>query len=123
MARKKWPKALEKRVFESANGNCYHCGKKLRFSPRNTWHIDHHPVAYRDIEDQCCIGVTDEHDETNLKLSCVKCNLSHKHEVTTWCGDTQFPCKKRFWRKTVCVAISVFALAATNLLTHALSRC
>lgn len=123
MHRKKWPKALEKRVFAKTNGTCYHCRKKLTFSPRNSWNIDHFPVAFRDIEDQCCLGVIDQHDESNLQPSCVACNVSHLHEEAKWCGDTQFPCKKKFWRKTLYVSLTVFALGATNLLTYAIASC
>ena len=99
MTRPKWPRDYARIVFDSSGGACHHCKADLRFEPRSGWHIDHHPVAYRDIEDQCCFGVTDPLDLSNLVASCPSCNMGHAHEKERWCGRTQFPCKKRFFRR------------------------
>ena len=59
MPRPKWPKELVRHVFDKGNGRCHHCSKQLRFEEAQgttrQWEIDHYPVAYRDVEDQCCI--------------------------------------------------------------------
>ena len=99
MVRPKWPKPLVKLVFDKDAGKCHHCGVKLRFrepSGPRMWEIDHFPVVYRDIEDQCCIGVTDPLEPTNLVASCRTCNRSHAHEVSRWCGHSQPRCRKRW---------------------------
>ena len=44
------------------------------------WEIDHYPVQYVDIENQCCFGVTDPLDIDNLVPSCGYCNKSHNFE-------------------------------------------
>ena len=71
----------------NGEGNCWHCGTPLDASK---FHVDHHPVAYRDIEDQICFGVTDPKDMTNLVPSCPTCNTSHAHEISNCSGHTQF---------------------------------
>ena len=104
MGRPKWPKDYPLIVFNKTNGTCYHCDKKIIFEQRikkqgpNYWEIDHYPVKYKDIRNQCCIGVTDSLDIDNLVPSCGPCNKSHKFEVNnTYCcciKSSQFPCKK-----------------------------
>ena len=98
MTRPRWPKHYPRLVYDKDRGACHHCGTPLRFEERNTWHIDHFPVAYRDIEDQCCFGVRDPLDMSNLVLSCVSCNVSHVHERRIWCGRSQIRCKKVWFR-------------------------
>ena len=54
-------------------GKCWHCNKRIYFNNRKhglkgAWHIDHYPVVYRDIENQCCIGITDPLLVSNLYL-------------------------------------------------------
>jgi len=82
-------------------GNCWHCGKKLvfknrTFGKRGAWHIDHYPVVYRDIENQCCLGVTDPRCLTNLVPSCISCNITHKNEKSyrIWGGRSQCKCEE-----------------------------
>lgn len=104
-SRPKWPKALVKQVFDKGEGKCWHCGKAIAFEHRkvsdgeDAWHIDHHPVPYRDIEGQCCIGVTDPMELSNLVPSCVACNVSHQHEVSecVYCGRSQMRCHVGYW--------------------------
>jgi len=102
--RPKWPEGYDKLVYNKTNGKCYHCNKQIKFNQRtkkqgeNYWEIDHYPVQYKDIEEQCCIGVTDSLDIDNLVPSCGYCNKSHKfeHKKTYCCciKSSQFPCKK-----------------------------
>ena len=103
--RKNYSKKIVDEVYKKTNGRCYHCNKKLIYKYRlpsqsnNYWNIDHYPVKYKDIENQCCIGVTDQLDLNNLVPSCGYCNKSHKYEINNnyCCGlykSSQFPCKK-----------------------------
>ena len=116
--RKKWPAGLEKEIFDKTSGKCYHCNKKLVFNHRKktdgrgAWNMDHYPVVYRDIEDQICCGITNQHDPNNIVAACVDCNKSHKHEKKYWCycGDSQFPCKKKFFIKLYLILIHVLIL-------------
>lgn len=96
MGRPRWTKQIEDDVYHKGEGKCHHCHCDLPREPRSGWHIDHFPVAYRDIEDQVCCGVTDARDVRNLVLSCPRCNMSHKHEEARWCGYTQCPCRRRW---------------------------
>ena len=74
-------------------GHCWHCGKaifrKERVRGEGAWHVDHWPVALRDIHGQVLCGVTDPHDVANLVPSCLTCNTSHRHERTRWHGGSQ----------------------------------
>tara|TARA_B110000971_G_scaffold133382_1_gene136514 strand:+ start:2120 stop:2545 length:426 start_codon:yes stop_codon:yes gene_type:complete len=120
MTRKKWPKQLINDVYYKetnpyGSGKCWHCGKKIVFTQRKHsdkygWHIDHFPIVYRDIEDQLCCGVTDQHDINNLVPSCVSCNISHEFEVTHpyYCNKTQPYCKKKCFNKLLIVSIIGF---------------
>lgn len=65
---------------------CWHCGEALSLE---AFHVDHYPVAFRDIEDQVCLGVVDAKDAANLVPSCPSCNLGHAHEGRLWCGASQ----------------------------------
>ena len=86
-------------------GNCWHCSKKLYFTKRRksdgpgAWHIDHYPIPFADIEDQCCCGITNQKDIHNLVPACVECNLSHRRENDhiRWyhCGRSQSWCGSR----------------------------
>ena len=71
--------------------HCWHCG--LDLEKQNTFHVDHYPVAFRDITHQICWGVRDPKDLNNLVPSCVSCNTSHTHESHHWCGASQCRCK------------------------------
>ena len=92
----KWRQAVYYRVGNPFKiGHCWHCGIRLSLEKSNVngdWHIDHWPVPYREIDGQCCIGVTDPLDINNLVPSCVKCNVSHKYErrYFIYCGRSQF---------------------------------
>ena len=97
MPRPRWSKALLRSVYARASGHCHHCGVALPWDTPRTWHVDHHPVRYADIEDQVCVGVTDPRDESNLVASCAACNTSHAHERDVWFGHSQFPCKRRWF--------------------------
>ena len=112
--RPKIPKRLAEQILLSTGKRCYHCGCRLNEHKRSSYHIDHHPVAYRDVEDQCCFGVTDPLEAANLVPSCVKCNVSHRNEIERWyyCGKTQFPCKRRAWRRA---GVFLLFLASTSL--------
>ena len=94
-------------------GHCWHCGKKLVFKNRlygkqGAWHIDHFPVVYRDIENQCCCGVTDPKCLTNLVPSCVACNISHNNEQRLFlcCRRSQCKCEGN------CVCWTIFKILA-----------
>ena len=101
MGRPKFSGALREEVLQKTNGRCKHCNAAL---VGNDWDVDHFPVVYRDIEDQCycwpCGTVVDPLDLSNLQPSCCKCNRSHKHERKVWlfCGRTQLRIR-RLWLK------------------------
>lgn len=85
-------------------GRCWHCGIRIQFKNRNkrdgrgAWHMDHHPIPYIDVEDQCCLGITDERDLSNVVPACVSCNLSHAFESSGrwyYCGRRQNPLGSR----------------------------
>ena len=108
MPRPRWPKHVENNLKKRA-WECHHCKKKLNLEDRKSWHIDHFPIPYRDIEDQCCCGITDPFDETNLVVSCPQCNMSHKFEAEgRWCGRTQFPCLQTVFHKVKIFALGTF---------------
>ena len=81
MPRPRWSKALLRSVYARASGHCHHCGVALPWDTPRTWHVDHHPVRYADIEDQVCVGVTDPRDESNLVASCAACCAPRKLDV------------------------------------------
>ena len=76
-SRPKIPRRLAEFVFDRDGGKCVHCGKVLTKSKRSSYHLDHYPVQYRDIEGQLCCGVTSALDETNLVLSCPPVSYTH----------------------------------------------
>ena len=114
MPRPKFTTAERKRVLERADnphgaGGCWHCGVTLIGS----WDVDHHPCAYRDIENQICCGVRDPKEFSNLVPSCQSCNRSHQFESSAWCGYSQCPCTV----KCVCMLTSFLAaLVVTGVL-------
>lgn len=131
MTRKKIPNNLVYSTFyrnDNPNeiGSCWHCGKKLIFKNRGTkkkngiWQIDHYPVPYRDLEDQIFIGIKDPLNPVNLVPSCVQCNLSHKYEISKWyyCNQSQFPCKKKFFKKICIIFSSIYLFAITILFLY-----
>lgn len=93
-------------VIKKTDGKCFHCQKNLLIE--RVWDVDHHPVVYRDIEDQCwcwpCGTVVDVADINNLQPSCVACNRSHKHEhgKCIFCGHTQLRIRKTYVKLVIC---------------------
>uniref|UniRef100_A0A6C0KFB0 HNH endonuclease n=1 Tax=viral metagenome TaxID=1070528 RepID=A0A6C0KFB0_9ZZZZ len=77
MGRPTFTQAQRAAVSAKTGNKCFHCGRELA----SGWHVDHHPVPFRDIEDNvCCWGVTDPVACDNLKPSCPSCNTSHRYE-------------------------------------------
>lgn len=131
MTRKKIPKNVIYSTFyriDNPNniGNCWHCGKKIIFKKRGNknkkgiWQIDHYPIPYRDLEDQTLIGIKDPLNPINLVPSCVDCNLSHKNEISKWyyCNQSQFPCKKRFFKKVLTLIALLYLITITLLFIY-----
>ena len=123
MGRKKIPKQIIYNTFyrlDNPNriGHCWHCGKRIYFKNRSSqkkngaWQIDHHPIPYRDIEDQVLIGIINPNYEKNLVSACLECNLSHKYENSKiyYCNNSQFPCKKKFIKKICIIIIIIYSL-------------
>ena len=102
-SRPKWTREVEQTVWTQGGGYCHHCQVQLQREPRSGWHIDHFPVAYRDIEDQVCWGVRDPRDPRNLVVSCPACNMSHAHERDVCLGHTQCRCRRQ-WAQTASLA-------------------
>jgi len=99
MPRPRFSATVARAVLAKTGGACHHCGGALDAEERRQWHIDHWPVRYADIDDQCgCCGMflTDPSDVANLVPSCVACNTSHRNEVTRYCGHSQ-PRIRRSW--------------------------
>ena len=98
MPRPKFSKKLKELVFNKTKGKCYHCESLLE----EKWDVDHYPVVYRDIKDQCyCFPfgkVTDPLDPNNLQPSCVNCNRSGKYEEIKcyYCNHTQLRVRKSY---------------------------
>ena len=79
----------------------HHCQAQLQREPRSGWHIDHFPVAYRDIEDQVLRRA--RRGPRNLVVSCPACNMSHAHERDVCLGHTQCRCRRQ-WAQTASLA-------------------
>ena len=81
--------ALRLDVIDKTGGVCVHCGAHLE----SGWHIDHHPIPFRDIENNvCCCAIRDPKLLSNLQPSCSACNVGHQHEPPNrawFCGHTQ----------------------------------
>ena len=118
-----WPIDLVRQTYAKTNGRCFHCGAALPWvkGGRRTWHMDHHPVAYRDIEDQVCFGVRDPLDPTNVVPSCAACNTSHAHERSVCCGYTQCRCRRRWCAYSF--VVSTWAAMLLCIGTLALRQC
>lgn len=94
-------------------GTCWHCGCTI---PCEAFHIDHHPVLFRDIENQVCLGVVDAKDASNLVPSCPPCNLSHAHESRVFCGASQLRVTRLgLWQSC---AMGALGTIAVNLCLH-----
>ena len=80
MTRPKFSQELRLQVWNKTHGKCLHCKLILP----DEWDIDHYPVVYRDIEDQCycwpCGSITNPLSLDNLQPSCKSCNRSGKYE-------------------------------------------
>ena len=100
MGRPRFTRAVRDDVYAKTDGVCFHCGEALA----GNWDVDHFPVVYRDIEDQCycwpCGTVVDPLLVENLQPSCCTCNRSHRFERGRWwlCGHTQLRIRK-MWIK------------------------
>ncbi len=114
MTRPKFSKKLREKILKKNKSKCYHCNIILN---DNKWDIDHYPVVYRDIEDQCycfpCGTVTDPLEENNLQPSCVSCNRSgqYEHKKCYYCGHSQLRINKKyikvFLTHFICIAIGL----------------
>jgi hypothetical protein len=97
------PELVRQVYFRAGNphgiGRCWHCGCSLPWDPGapRTWHVDHWPVARRDIVDQVLVGVRDPQQRDNLVPACIPCNTSHKYEIRRWywLGRSQPPVTSR----------------------------
>ncbi len=110
MPRHKFSDKIRKNVLEKTNGRCYHCNIAI-FEER--WDVDHYPVRYEDIENQCgcmpCGNITDPYDISNLQPSCVRCNRSHKYEKRKcwYCGHSQLRINKQYIKLFVSHLITI----------------
>ena len=97
--RPKFNKREREEVLKKTQGTCFHCKKVLE----GTWHCDHHPVLWRDVEDQACWGVRDGKDLSNVVPACVECNCSHKYERTPYCCGrySQPRCRQSYLIRTL----------------------
>lgn len=95
MTRPRFSHSTRAQVAAKTNGRCFHCNKALS----DGWHVDHHPIPFRDIENNiCCCALTDPEAIDNLQPSCPSCNTSHKFEpagAPRYCGHTQLFCSRR----------------------------
>ena len=101
--RPQWPRGLPQKIWDEQNGICYHC--KIQLPPRDEtprkYDIDHHPIPFRDIADNCCphccIDVSDPLERNNLVATHVVCNRSHTYEKSSsmYCGHAQCFCPRR----------------------------
>ena len=114
MVRPKFSKNLRNKIWNKNKGKCYHCQTKLF---ENKWDVDHYPVVYRDIEDQCycfpCGTVTDPLDERNLQPACIACNRSgqYEHKKFYYCGHSQLRINKKYIKNFlthfICIIIGI----------------
>ena len=100
-----------------AIGGCWHCGRAIALD--SDWHVDHHPVPLRDIEDQVCCGVTNPKDFDNLVPSCVACNVGHAYEASHCCGHGQLRCTCSM----ITTAAALFFAMTTLIATAAAVSC
>ena len=98
MVRPKFSQDLRLQIWNKTHGKCFHCKIILP----EEWDIDHYPVVYRDIEDQCyCwpLGTTTNPlSINNLQPSCKSCNRSGKFEKnkSIYCGHSQLRIRKTY---------------------------
>jgi hypothetical protein len=113
-ARKAWPSGLRLRVLQRSDNPwgpncCWHCGVVLL---GRSFHVDHHPIPFRDVESQLCCGITHEHDLRNLKPACPACNTSHRFEPsghTCFCGRSQCCCVRQVVQALVLFVVGFLA--------------
>lgn len=116
------PELVRQVYFRAGNphgvGCCWHCGCFLQWdaSAPRTWHVDHWPVARRDIVNQVLVGVRDPQQRDNLVPACIPCNTSHRHEVRRWywLGRSQPPVTAKHLL-TAATAAAALLLAALLL--------
>jgi len=110
MPRPKFNDKIRQDVLNKTNGRCYHCNIAI-FEER--WDVDHYPVRYEDIENQCgcmpCGNITDPYDISNLQPSCIRCNRSHKYEKRKcwYCGHSQLRINKQYIKLFVSHLITI----------------
>lgn len=95
-SRPAWRAGDRLQVLENGGYRCRHCKTLLGLD--QAWDMDHFPVPWRDIEDQCCCGVTNGRDLSNVVPACKECNRTHRYErkgVWCFCGRTQHCCCRR----------------------------
>ena len=113
MPRPKFSQELRLQVWNKTHGKCLHCKLILP----DEWDIDHYPVVYRDIEDQCycwpCGSITNPLSLDNLQPSCKSCNRSGKYEKSKgiYCGHSQLRIRKTyiffFFSHSLCIGIGM----------------
>ena len=109
--RPKFSPKVREVVWLKTSGQCFHCCKELEFD--GDWDVDHYPVVYRDIEDQCyCwpLGtVVDPLEIDNLQPSCVACNRSHEYErkIKAFCGHSQLRIPRTPVRRALIVLLMI----------------
>lgn len=102
------------KIWDKHNGFCIHCNKKLpsKLGNPRKYDIDHHPIPFRDIDDNLCcsvcVKVSDVQDIDNLVATHRNCNRSHRFEPDACCcGHSQCFCPKR---KTIGVLMMITML-------------
>lgn len=128
-ARLKWLRGQRKLVLARRGnpygaGHCWHCGVGLQVDATTgpKWDIDHFPIPFRDIQDQCLCGVTDSRASNNLVPACVGCNRSGKYEAGNqwyYCGRTQVCCLRSVCVRVVWLALGLVMGALVVMLIYA----
>ena len=107
MGRPRFTEREREEVFDRSEGLCHHCRAPISMT---SFDVDHYPVAWRDISDQCyvpcCGSVVDGKDISNLVAACQRCNRSHMFERPRrmWCGHTQLRVRRTWVFFVCCVA-------------------
>ena len=114
MGRPAFGQKLRQEVSAKTGGRCQHCGCALE----KGWHVDHHPIPFRDIENNvCCCALRDPKAVENLVPSCPTCNTSHKFEPAGkpwYCQRTQPYCSEA-WVRWAGIALLVGSSLAGNV--------
>ena len=114
MTRPHFGKHVRELVAQKTAYHCFHCNQPLQ----QGWHVDHHPIPFRDIEDNiCCCSVTDPSNIENLQPSCPSCNTSHRFEPigkAMYCGRTQLYCSKTLTARCL-YGLLLFASLGANV--------